>query len=71
MDIYRLTEEDFLVRRYQGEIGSKSIVHSASKENSAEKLLFGLGVQYIEVRQAATLQHFHSQSGARKRTKTR
>ena len=62
-DIYRLTEEDFLLLEGVKE-KSASKLHQAiqaSKENSAEKLLFGLGIRHVGSKASQLLlQHFHS-----------
>ena len=62
-DIYRLKEEDFLLLEGVKE-KSASKLHQAiqdSKENSAEKLLFGLGIRHVGNKASQLLlQHFHS-----------
>ena len=62
-DIYRLKEEDFLLLEGVKE-KSASKLHQAiqaSKENSAEKLLFGLGIRHVGSKASQLLlQHFHS-----------
>ena len=62
-DIYRLTEEDFLLLEGVKE-KSASKLHQAiqaSKENSAEKLLFGLGIRHVGSKASQLLlQRFHS-----------
>lgn len=62
-DIYRLQEEDFLLLEGVKE-KSASKLHQAiqaSKENSAEKLLFGLGIRHVGSKASQLLlQHFHS-----------
>ena len=48
-DIYRLQEEDFLLLEGVKEKSAGKLYHAiqASKENSAEKLLFGLGIRHV------------------------
>ncbi|EGU65419.1 DNA ligase (NAD+) [Streptococcus mitis bv. 2 str. SK95] len=62
-DIYRLKEDDFLLLEGVKE-KSASKLHQAiqaSKENSAEKLLFGLGIRHVGSKTSQLLlQHFHS-----------
>ena len=62
-DIYRLKEDDFLLLEGVKE-KSASKLHQAiqaSKENSAEKLLFGLGIRHVGSKASQLLlQHFHS-----------
>ena len=62
-DIYRLKEEDFLLLEgIKGKSASKLYqAIQASKENSAEKLLFGLGIRHVGSKASQLLlQHFHS-----------
>ena len=51
-DIYRLKEEDFLLLEGVKEKSAAKLYQAiqASKENSAEKLLFGLGIAMSEAR---------------------
>lgn len=62
-DIYRLKEDDFLLLEGVKE-KSASKLHQAiqaSKENSAERLLFGLGIRHVGSKASQLLlQHFHS-----------
>ncbi|HFN7858550.1 TPA: NAD-dependent DNA ligase LigA [Streptococcus pneumoniae] len=62
-DIYRLQEEDFLLLEGVKE-KSASKLHQAiqaSKDNSAEKLLFGLGIRHVGSKASQLLlQYFHS-----------
>ena len=62
-DIYRLKEDDFLLLEGIKE-KSASKLHQAiqaSKENSAEKLLFGLGIRHVGSKASQLLlQHFYS-----------
>ena len=62
-DIYRLKEEDFLLLEGIKEKSASKLYHAiqASKENSAEKLLFGLGIRHVGSKASQLLlQHFHS-----------
>lgn len=62
-DIYRLKEEDFLLLEGVKEKSAAKLYHAiqASKENSAEKLLFGLGIRHVGSKASQLLlQHFHS-----------
>lgn len=62
-DIYRLTVEDFLLLDGIKEKSAQKLYQAiqASKENSAEKLLFGLGVRHVGSKASQLLlQHFHS-----------
>lgn len=62
-DIYRLQEEDFLLLEGVKEKSASKLYQAiqASKENSAEKLLFGLGIRHVGNKASQLLlQHFHS-----------
>ena len=62
-DIYRLKEEDFLLLEGIKEKSASKLYQAiqASKENSAEKLLFGLGIRHVGSKASQLLlQHFHS-----------
>ena len=62
-DIYRLQEEDFLFLEGVKEKSASKLYQAiqASKENSAEKLLFGLGIRHVGSKASQLLlQHFHS-----------
>lgn len=62
-DIYRLKEEDFLLLEGVKEKSASKLYQAiqASKENSAEKLLFGLGIRHVGNKASQLLlQHFHS-----------
>lgn len=62
-DIYRLKEEDFLLLEGVKEKSASKLYQAiqASKENSAEKLLFGLGIRHVGSKVSQLLlQHFHS-----------
>lgn len=62
-DIYRLKEEDFLLLEGVKEKSAAKLYQAiqASKENSAEKLLFGLGIRHVGSKASQLLlQHFNS-----------
>ena len=62
-DIYRLKEEDFLLLEGVKEKSASKLYQAiqASKENSAEKLLFGLGIRHVGSKASQLLlQHFYS-----------
>ena len=62
-DIYHLKEEDFLLLDGVKEKSASKLYQAiqASKENSAEKLLFGLGIRHVGSKASQLLlQHFHS-----------
>ena len=62
-DIYRLTVEDFLLLEGIKEKSAQKLYQAiqASKENSAEKLLFGLGIRHVGSKASQLLlQNFHS-----------
>ena len=62
-DIYRLTVEDFLLLDGIKEKSAQKLYQAiqASRENSAEKLLFGLGIRHVGSKASQLLlQHFHS-----------
>ena len=62
-DIYRLTVEDFLLLDGIKEKSAQKLYQAIqdSKENSAEKLLFGLGIRHVGSKASQLLlQHFHS-----------
>ena len=62
-DIYRLQEEDFLLLEGVKEKSASKLYQAiqSSKENSAEKLLFGLGIRHVGSKVSQLLlQHFHS-----------
>ena len=62
-DIYRLREDDFLLLEGVKEKSAAKLYQAiqASKENSAEKLLFGLGIRHVGSKASQLLlQHFHS-----------
>ena len=62
-DIYRLKEDDFLLLEGVKEKSASKLYQAiqASKENSAEKLLFGLGIRHVGSKASQLLlRHFHS-----------
>ena len=62
-DIYRLKEDDFILLEGVKEKSASKLFQAiqASKENSAEKLLFGLGIRHVGSKASQLLlQHFHS-----------
>ena len=62
-DIYRLTVEDFLLLEGIKEKSAQKLYQAiqASKENSAEKLLFGLGIRHVGSKASQLLLlNFHS-----------
>lgn len=62
-DIYRLKEDDFLLLEGVKEKSASKLYQAiqSSKENSAEKLLFGLGIRHVGSKASQLLlQHFYS-----------
>lgn len=62
-DVYRLKEDEFLLLEGVKEKSASKLYQAiqASKENSAEKLLFGLGIRHVGSKASQLLlQHFHS-----------
>ena len=62
-DIYRLTVEEFLLLDGIKEKSAQKLYQAiqASRENSAEKLLFGIGIRHVGSKVSQLLlQHFHS-----------
>ena len=62
-DLYKLTKEQLLSLERFGEKSADKLISAIhiSKENSLEKLLFGLGIRHVGAKAAKTLaQHFHS-----------
>ena len=62
-DIYRLKEDNFLLLEGVKEKSASKLYQAiqSSKENSAEKLLFGLGIRHVGSKASQLLlQHFHS-----------
>lgn len=62
-DLYTLTKEQLLQLERFGEKSASNLVQAiaASKENSLEKLLFGLGIRHVGAKAARTLaEHFET-----------
>ncbi|AGX02318.1 DNA ligase LigA [Bacillus infantis NRRL B-14911] len=62
-DLYKLTHEALIGMERMGEKSVNNLVQAieASKQNSLEKLLFGLGIRHVGAKAAKTLaQHFSS-----------
>ena len=62
-DIYRITIEDFLLLDGIKDKSAQKLYQAiqSSKDNSAEKLLFGLGIRHVGSKASQLLlQHFHS-----------
>jgi DNA ligase (NAD+) len=70
-DIYTLTKEQLLGLERFGEKSASNLIAAiqASKENSLEKLLFGLGIRHVGAKAARTLaQHFETMENLQKAT---
>jgi DNA ligase (NAD+) len=68
-DIYKLEKEQLLALERFGEKSASNLIAAiqASKNNSLEKLLFGLGIRHVGSKAARTLaQHFDSMENLRK-----
>ncbi len=64
-DLYHLTKEQLLSLERFGEKSADKLISAiqASKENSLEKLLFGLGIRHVGAKAAKTLAaHFQKSS---------
>ncbi|WP_100330192.1 NAD-dependent DNA ligase LigA [Bacillus xiapuensis] len=62
-DIYKLTKDQLVNLERMGEKSADNLLQAieASKENSLEKLLFGLGIRHVGAKAAKTLaQHFET-----------
>lgn len=71
-DLYKLTKERVIQLERMGEKSTDNLISSIqkSKENSLERLLFGLGIRFIGSKAAKTLaMHFESLDHLKKRTK--
>jgi DNA ligase (NAD+) len=71
-DIYKLTREELIGLERMGEKSVKKLLDAieASKENSLEKLLFGLGIRHVGAKAAKTLaEHFESMDRLAEATK--
>ncbi|WP_174615855.1 NAD-dependent DNA ligase LigA [Virgibacillus ihumii] len=70
-DIYRLKEEDLLQLERMGEKSVSNLLQAieTSKENSLERLLFGLGIRFIGSKAAKTLaSHFEKMENLQQAT---
>lgn len=70
-DLYRLTKEQVVQLERMGEKSADNLIRAieASKENSLEKLLFGLGIRHVGAKAAKTLaQHFGTMSELKEAT---
>ncbi|WP_456276914.1 NAD-dependent DNA ligase LigA [Bacillus sp. AK128] len=68
-DLYRLQKEQLVALERMGEKSATNLVEAitASKKNSLEKLLFGLGIRHVGAKAAKTLaQQFESIEGLQK-----
>ena len=56
-DIYKLTREQLLALERMGEKSATNLIKAIeiSKDNSLEKLLFGLGIRHVGAKAAKTL----------------
>lgn len=71
-DLYFLTKEQLLNLERMGEKSVSNLLESiaASKQNSLEKLLFGLGIRHVGVKAAKTLaEHFETMDKLKAATK--
>ncbi|MBM7580410.1 NAD-dependent DNA ligase LigA [Jeotgalibacillus terrae] len=62
-DLYSLTKEQLIGLDRMGEKSADNLLHAieASKKNSMEKLLFGLGIRHVGAKAARTIaEHFHT-----------
>lgn len=68
-DLYKLTKEQVIQLERMGEKSTENLISSIqkSKENSLERLLFGLGIRFIGSKAAKTLaMHFESLENLKK-----
>ncbi|MGW8263318.1 helix-hairpin-helix domain-containing protein, partial [Bacillus sp. LR--39] len=71
-DLYKLTKERVIQLERMGEKSTENLISSIqkSKENSLERLLFGLGIRFIGSKAAKTLaMHFESLENLKKASK--
>ncbi|RCW65796.1 NAD-dependent DNA ligase LigA [Saliterribacillus persicus] len=71
-DLYRLKKDDLLELERMGEKSAGNLLKAieASKSNSLEKLLFGLGIRFVGAKAAKTLaEHFETMENIQKATK--
>ncbi|WP_091702609.1 NAD-dependent DNA ligase LigA [Anoxybacillus pushchinoensis] len=62
-DLYKLTKEQLVALERMGEKSATNLLHAieASKQNSLERLLFGLGIRHVGAKAAKTLaEHFET-----------
>ncbi|WP_143416182.1 NAD-dependent DNA ligase LigA [Geobacillus sp. E263] len=71
-DIYRLTKEQLIPLERMGEKSVANLLHAieASKQNSLERLLFGLGIRHVGAKAAKVLaEHFETMDRLQTATK--
>jgi DNA ligase (NAD+) len=71
-DLYTLTKEQLVRLERMGEKSATNLLNAieASKQNSLERLLFGLGIRHVGAKAAKTLaQHFETMERLQKATK--
>ncbi|BDG48964.1 MULTISPECIES: NAD-dependent DNA ligase LigA [Parageobacillus] len=71
-DIYRLTKEQLIDLERMGEKSATNLLHAieASKQNSLERLLFGLGIRHVGAKAAKVLaEHFETMDRLQNATK--
>nr|WP_285517819.1 NAD-dependent DNA ligase LigA [Thermolongibacillus altinsuensis] len=71
-DLYTLTKEQLVLLERMGEKSATNLLNAieASKQNSLERLLFGLGIRHVGAKAAKTLaQHFETMERLQKATK--
>jgi DNA ligase (NAD+) len=71
-DIYRLTKEQLIRLERMGEKSATNLLHAieASKQNSLERLLFGLGIRHVGAKAAKVLaEHFETMDRLQTATK--
>jgi DNA ligase (NAD+) len=71
-DIYRLTKEQLIPLERMGEKSATNLLHAieASKQNSLERLLFGLGIRHVGAKAAKVLaEHFETMDRLQTATK--
>lgn len=71
-DIYRLTKEQLIGLERMGEKSATNLLHAieASKQNSLERLLFGLGIRHVGAKAAKVLaEHFETMDRLQAATK--
>lgn len=71
-DIYRLTKDQLIDLERMGEKSATNLLHAieASKQNSLERLLFGLGIRHVGAKAAKVLaEHFETMDRLQNATK--